>query len=222
MVIRTRSQSKFFAHIISIPELYIEHDDDSESTYLVTPSPLCQNPSHAHHCSHHHSSYRYPVADTVVEESTGGSIVTVISNTASIRVNDLTPDIVLTNSESESGIHIDETLSTATRSLSIHNKLQNKRNDTIESSALSTSPSSSSIETTTAQATEQNLNNNEAGTDSIQNQYVFYTNNCKHTFTYKDLGLIKGHAIILYSNSVLLTDNLMKHFNSNDIHTFKK
>lgn len=175
MVIRTRSQN--FANLSHNTE---HDDDDSDATYLLTPSHLCQNPSHAHHFSHHQSSYRYPVAETVVEESTGGSIVTVISNTASIRAIDSTPDIVLTNSESESGTHFDDEIpcATARSLLSINDK--NNIDETTDPSValLSSSPSF----TTTEQATEQNLNNNEAGTDSIQTKH-FSTNNCKHIIT---------------------------------------
>lgn len=99
----------------------LEHSDGSDATYLLTSSQLCQNPSHAHHHSHH-ASYRFPVADTVVEESTGGSIVSVVgnatkhvtkSNTANINPNTSVnvnvntgnnttpPDIILTNSEAK-------------------------------------------------------------------------------------------------------------------------
>lgn len=56
-----------------------EFDDGSAAaTYLITPSFTCQNPSHSHHPSHFQPCYRPQMVDTVVEESTGGSIVTVI------------------------------------------------------------------------------------------------------------------------------------------------
>lgn len=124
---------------------------------------MCQNPSHSHHHSHH----RFLVADTVVEESTGGSIVTVISN-STMRANDSTPDIILTHSDTENEAHnVDDHLSHAARSLSI--KSIDQQDETIENA----SPSSSTV--TTAPATEQTSNNNnEAGTDSIQiNSFSF-------------------------------------------------
>lgn len=151
----------------------IEHDD--EATYLVTPNRYCQNPSHAHHYSHHHhqSSYRHSVAHTVFEEanpeeSTGGSIVTVINNTASILTNDSTPDIVLTNSDTpepdtQTNHTDDEHLSTAARSLSIKS---------IDNEDELGDPSTSL--TTVSQATEtipnnnNNNNNNDEGTGSLQ------------------------------------------------------
>lgn len=78
---------------------------------MITPSFTCQNSNHAHHPIHFQSSYR--LVDTVVEESTGGSVVTVISNTTTS--NDIT--------ESDMKPNIDDTLSTATQSLSIKSKL---------------------------------------------------------------------------------------------------
>lgn len=165
VIIRTRSLN------LPIYRINIELDDDSESTYLVTPNRYCQNPSHAHHYSHQQSGYRYPVAHTVVEEtnpeeSTGGSIVTVINNTmASIKANDSTPDIVLTNSETDTQIDADAdanlTIATATRSLSIQS------NDNGDDMA---DPSTSSAPTVaTSQATDTISNdNNEAGTGSLQ------------------------------------------------------
>lgn len=155
----------------------VEHDDGLDSTYSVTTSHLCQNPSHAHHISHH-PVYRFPVADTVVEESTGGSIVTVISN-STIQMNDSTPDIILTHSESEIDVHIvDDHLSDAARSISIKSIDQM---DEIVENAL---PSSSSPTITTALATEQtSLNNNEAGTDSIQIKSFSFEQLCNHITT---------------------------------------
>lgn len=58
---------------------HTDFDDGSAApTYLITPSFTCQNPSHSHHLSHFPPCYRQHLVDTVVEESTGGSIVTVI------------------------------------------------------------------------------------------------------------------------------------------------
>lgn len=172
MVIRTRSPN-------SLPN--IEHDDGSDATYLLTPSQHCQNPSHAHHYSHH-QSYRHPVGDTVVDESTGGSVVTVISTTPSIRANDTTPDIILTNSESENGAHIDETLSTATRTLSIQSLAQ--WHDT-------TDPSATTLH-------EPNSNGNEAGTDSIQINSFNYQQlqTCNHYGIWANASLLIYYPIV--------------------------
>lgn len=145
-----------------------EHDDDLDATYLVTPNQHCQNPSHAHHINHHNSSYRCPVTDTVVEESTGGSVVTVINNTSTIRANNSTPDIVLTNFEMENATNIDEdTFSNAARTLSIR-KLKRKLDESVDPSKLSTLSLLSSA--TKAPEIEPITNNNETGTDSIQKQ----------------------------------------------------
>lgn len=194
MIIRTRSQKTKFAITLTT-----EHDDDSDATYLITPHHHCQNPSHAHHYSHHQhgSGYRYPMAETVVEESTGGSIVTVISNTSTIRPNDSTPDIVLTNSESMEGKasivdtnnddhhHHHGHQPKMVRSQSI-DKPKNQGHDSVDSSKKpmplpSSSSSSASLSATTAPATEP-IPNNETGTDSIQIN-SFTTNNCKHIIT---------------------------------------
>ncbi|XP_031619406.1 uncharacterized protein LOC116338347 isoform X11 [Contarinia nasturtii] len=156
-----------------------EHDDDA--TYLITPNHDCQNPSHAHHISHHRhhgvsSCYRYHVADTVVEESTDDSIVTVISSTPSIRANESptipttpTPNIILTNSETvENETYIEETSLHAARSLSI-NKLTNKP-DEAGVDPMKLSPSSASLPSpslltspTIAQATDSISNYKETG-----------------------------------------------------------
>ncbi|XP_031619398.1 serine-rich adhesin for platelets isoform X3 [Contarinia nasturtii] len=170
-----------------------EHDDDA--TYLITPNHDCQNPSHAHHISHHRhhgvsSCYRYHVADTVVEESTDDSIVTVISSTPSIRANESptipttpTPNIILTNSETvENETYIEETSLHAARSLSI-NKLTNKP-DEAGVDPMKLSPSSASLPSpslltspTIAQATDsisnyketaQNNNNNNINNNNSQ------------------------------------------------------
>lgn len=185
LLIRTRFQN--FCNQFNLPN--VEQDDGLESTYLVTPSHLCQNPSHAHHQSHH-PSYRFPVADTVVEESTGGSIVTVISN-STMRINDSTPDIVLTHSDSDAGaFHMDDNhLSNASRSISMKSiEQKDETNDqlgasTSSSSSLPQSPPSIPSDTT-AQATEQMPNNNnEAGTDSIQiNSFSFRTTTQTHNY----------------------------------------
>lgn len=58
---------------------YTDFDDGSAApTYSITPSFTCQNLSHSHHPSHFPLYHRQLMVDTVVEESTGGSIVTVI------------------------------------------------------------------------------------------------------------------------------------------------
>lgn len=64
--------------------LYTDFDDGSAApTYLITPSFTCQNPSHSHHISQFPPSYRQNWVDTVVEESTGGSVITVIDTNRS-------------------------------------------------------------------------------------------------------------------------------------------
>lgn len=143
----------------------VEHDDGLE--YLVAPSHLCQNPNHAHHHSHH-TSYRYPVADTVVEESTGGSIVTVISTNSTVRTNDLTPDIILTHSESVSEDYLTDNHtihSLLTKSIDQMDENNVNLSTSILSSSSSLQPSLIPVETT-AQATDEiPCNNNEMGTD---------------------------------------------------------
>lgn len=138
----------------------LEHSDGSDATYLLTPSQLCQNPSHAHHHSHHASHNRFPVADTVVEESTGGSIESVIINTATTTLTNTTitattnsrgntpnnntfpPDIILTNSEAKNDTipvhpptHVDEIPPKVTRSLSIKSMKSPKSMDQIDEMA---------------------------------------------------------------------------------------
>lgn len=185
--------------------LNVEQDDGLESTYLVTPSHLCQNPSHAHHQSHH-LGFRFPVADTVVEESTGGSIVTVISN-STIRTNDFTPDIILTHSDSDTEAHqMDDHLSNAARSSSIKSIDQNNETNFDQFSAMTSSSSplpqllSSIPSVTTAQATEQMPNNNnEAGTDSIQiNSFSFRTITQTHNY-----GLESGEIFMSQNKQML-------------------
>lgn len=164
---------------------------------MVTQNQYCQNPSHAHHHSHHHhqhhnqSGYRHLVARTVVEESnpeesTGGSIVTVIDNTASIKANDSTPDIVLTNSETDTQpMHTDEHLSITTRSLSIQS-IDNE-DETVNAST------SATMTTTIFQATETIQNDNsddDAGTGSLQ-IYNLSANYCKHTINMYGIWAIK-------------------------------
>lgn len=143
---------------------------------MVTPSHLCQNPCHAHHLSHH-PSHGHSVADTVVEESTGGSIVTVISNTSNW-TNDPTPDIILTNSEFEAGTHTADTLSSATQLLSP--KSIGRKDGEIKDHLAS--PPLPAAATTAPATTEQIPNINETGTDSIQINR-FSTNNYEQIIT---------------------------------------
>lgn len=238
-MVRTRSQCKKKP----ILKFYrTEHDDDA--TYLVTPNHHCQNPSHAHHISHHRyhgvsSCYRYPVADTVVEESTGDSIVTVISNSPTLRANESsitmtpTPNIVLTNSETvEHDTHIEDTLSQATRSLSI-NKLINKTDEAIED-PLKLSPSSASLTSststplpTTAPAIDSISNYNETGTDSIQTKSILFqfrtiANTNKITSWITSWGSFNGGIFSIFFNlfnfffvfiyNIVLPDILMNTF----------
>lgn len=124
---------------------------------MITPSHLCQNPSHAHHHSHHMKlnsvGYRFAVADTVVEESTGGSVVTVISNSTTTPPP---PDIILTNSESESGPHdFDENVTETIRSVpinSIHNPTDEIVHDqsAIMSVPLTCAPTTSTVSPTSS------------------------------------------------------------------------
>lgn len=145
-----------------------EYDDGSTATtYLVTPSFTCQNPNHPHHRSHFAGIRSYPIEETVFEESTAGSIVTVIdttSSTSTARLNDsATPDIILTNqSKSILNDFNDEQLSNlTTRALTIQSK------KSTSATAAANQPSTSPVMT----SSNSNLSHsNEAGTKSFKSK----------------------------------------------------
>lgn len=135
---------------------------------MVTPSFTCQNPNHPHHRSHFAGFRTYPIEETVVEESTASSIVTVIdtSSISTARLNDsTTPDILLTNhSNSNLNDFDDEKLSNlTTRALKIQSMKCTSATATAADNQPSTSPS--------AMSSNSNLSHsNEAGTKSFKSK----------------------------------------------------
>lgn len=135
---------------------------------MVTPSFTCQNPNHPHHRSHFAGFRTYPIEETVVEESTASSIVTVIdtSSISTAHLSDSTaPDILLTNhSNSNSNDFDDEKLSNlTTRALMI----QSKKCTSATAMAADNQPSTSPP----AMSSNSNLSHsNEAGTKSFKSK----------------------------------------------------
>lgn len=162
---------KLLAHKIT------EYDDGSTATtYLVTtPTFICQNPNHPHHRSHFTGFRSYPIEETVVEESTASSIVTVIDTTSSTStvacLNDgtTTPDILLTNhSNSDLNDFDDEKLSNLTvRALTIQSKKSTSATATVTATAMA-APNQPSASSPVMTSSNSNLSHsNEAGTKSL-------------------------------------------------------